>query len=363
MKIGTLTFHTAQNYGAMLQAYALVRYIQSLGYDAEIIDYQSEFNAKRFSSKPFSHFLHIREIYNVLFRNAYLMPCPEAFRNFYENFLPKSAESYGKDQLAMASKSYDVIISGSDQVWNLACTEGDDSYFLPFVSHEKKYSYAASIGVTKISENLKGRISDYIVSFKGISVREHEAVKIIKELTGREAILVVDPTLLLTKEQWANIADYSRCPHDKYLLIYVMSEDVKLLKFAKRYAKNHNLKIAYVSQRLFKRINAIYLRNVTPNQWIGLFLRADTIVTNSFHGSAFGVNFGKNLFVKYIPRSIANSRLQTLVNDYGLNGHLLKNDTAFLEKEEVDMDKVLSILNKYRSLSYEYLLNILSYEA
>lgn len=359
MKIGTLTFHTAHNYGAMLQAYALVHYIQSLGHEAEIIDYQAEFNAKRFAPKPLSRFLSIREIYNVLFRNAYQKPCPEAFKDFYENFLPKSAKSYTKEELESALTLYDKIVSGSDQVWNLACTDGDDAYFLPFVPSEKKYSYAASMGVTKVPKHLKERLSNYIISFHGISVREHEAVDIVKELTGRDATQVVDPTLLLTKEQWAEIADYSRCPHCKYLLIYVMSEDMELFKFAKRYAKAHNLKVVYVSQRLFKCINALNLRNVTPNQWLGLFFNADTIVTNSFHGSAFGINFEKNLFIKYIPRSIANSRLQNLVNDYGLEGHLLKNEHVCVGSNDVDLNKVSYLLNKYRRLSYEYISNFL----
>lgn len=359
MKIGTLTFHTAHNYGAMLQAYALVHYIKSLGHEAEIIDYQAEFNIKRFAPKKLSSFLNIREIYNVLFRNAYQKPCPEAFKDFYENYLPKSVKSYTKEELEIASTLYDKIVSGSDQVWNLACTDGDDAYFLPFAPSEKKYSYAASIGINKVPEHLKERLSTYIMSFNDISVREHEAVEIVKELTGRDATQVVDPTLLLTKDQWAKIADYSRCPNAKYLLVYVMSEDLELFRFAKRYAKVHNLRIVYISQRLFKRISALYLRNVTPNQWLGLFLNADTIVTNSFHGSAFGINFGKNLFVKFIPRSIANSRLQSLVTDYGLEGHLLKDDQTFVGKDDVDLNKILHALNNYRKLSYEYISNVL----
>lgn len=359
MKIGTLTFHTAHNYGAMLQAYALVHYIKLLGHEAEIIDYQSEFNAKRFAPKTLTRFLSIREIYSVLFRNAYQKPCPEAFRDFYEHYLSKSVKSYTKEELENVSTLYDKIVAGSDQVWNLACTDGDDAYFLPFAPSEKKYSYAASMGVNKVPEHLKKQLSSYIMSFAGVSVREYEAVGIIKELTGRDATQVVDPTLLLTKDQWAEIADYSRCPHDKYLLIYVMSEDMDLLKFAKRYAKAHNLNIVYISQRLFKCINALYLRNVTPNQWLGLFLKADTIVTNSFHGSAFGINFNKNLFVKFIPRSIANSRLQSLVTDYGLEGHLLKDDQTFVGKDDVDLNKILHALNNYRKLSYEYISNVL----
>lgn len=354
MKIGTLTFHTAYNYGAMLQAYALIYYLRSQGYEAEIIDYQAEFNRKRFAPKPISHFLNLREIYGILFRNSYQKPCPQAFKDFYDNYLTKSRSSYAKEELPEAAVLYDKIVSGSDQVWNLACTDGDDAYFLPFAPDEKKYAYAVSMGVSKVPKQLETRLAGYINSFSGISVREHEAVRIVKELTGKDATLVVDPVLLLTKDQWTEIANYSRCPQKKYLLIYAMSEDMELLKFSKRYAQKHNLEIAYISQRLFKRIKAIHLRNVTPNQWLGLFLHADTIVTNSFHGSAFGVNFGKNLFIKYIPRSIANSRLQTLVKDYGLERHLLNSDT-FIEESKLNLDEVIQSLEEYRRLSYRYI--------
>lgn len=354
MKIGTLTFHTAHNYGAMLQAYALVHYLRSQGHEAEIIDYQAEFNKRRFASKPISHFLNLREIYGILFRNSYQRLCPQAFYDFYTNYLPKSRFSYTKEELPEAAALYDKIVSGSDQVWNLACTDGDDAYFLPFAPDKKKYAYAASMGISKVSKQMENRLTNYIQSFRGISVREHEAVKIVKELTGRDAALVVDPVLLLTKEQWSEIADYSRCPQKKYLLIYAMSEDMELLKFARQYAKSHSLEIAYISQRLFKRIKAIHLRNVTPNQWLGLFLNADTIVTNSFHGSAFGINFGKNLFIKYIPRSIANSRLRTLVKDYKLESHLINSDT-FIKESNLNLNEISRLLGKYRDISYSYI--------
>lgn len=359
MKIGTLTFHTAHNYGAMLQAYALVKYIQLQGHDAEIIDYRAEFNEKRFAPKPISHFFSLREIYNIIFRNSYQKPCPHAFEGFYKNYLNVSAKSYRKEELAESSKNYDRIVTGSDQVWNLACTADDDAYFLPFCDDAKKYSYAASLGITSVKDELRQRLRSYIVPFKGVSVREKEAVEIVRDITDIEATQVVDPTMLLTKNEWAKIADYSRCPNDKYAVMYLMSEDLELMRFAQRYSKVHSLKLLYISQRFFKRIKAEYLRDVTPNQWLGLFLNADTIITNSFHGSAFGINFGKNIFLKYIPRSIANSRMQTLVNTYPLCDHLLTSENIcksdFSTLDFVGIGKELSI---QRNLSYDYISNV-----
>ena len=357
MKIGTLTFHTAHNYGAVLQAYALVRTIQELGYDAEIIDYHAEFNAKRFATKPLKHYLSARQIYSILFRNAYHIPCTEVFTEFYKKYLPTSKQIYSKEDLQKSENIYDRIVTGSDQIWNLACTAGDDAYFLPFVNNKhKKSAYAASFGVASIKEEDRQKISNYIASFETISVREKEGADIVKKLTGKDACHVIDPTLLLDMEQWIQLADYSRCPDRPYLLVYLMSEDISLLRFAKRYAKYHNLKVIYISQRLFKHMNLSYLRNVTPNQWLGLFSRADTVVTNSFHGSAFAVNFGKNVFIKYIPRSIANSRLKNIIEDYQLYTHLLdKSNIGLTNFPPIDRNRVTKKLSTSRERSYDFI--------
>jgi hypothetical protein len=361
MKIGTLTFHTAHNYGAVLQAYALVHYMQGLGHQAEVIDYKPDFNAKRFAPKPLSHYLNIRELYSIFFHNSYQRLCPDAFEDFYRDYLPLSKTSYTKEELDQSEDLYDCIVTGSDQVWNLACTAGDDAYFLPFVKDErKKCSYAASLGVMQIKEDLRASMRDYLQSFRGLSVREHEGVDIVRNLTGKEAIQVVDPTLLLDKEKWIKIADTSLCIKEKYLLLYLMSEDPEILKFASRYAHKYGLKVIYISKRLFDRVKAEHIRCATPNQWLGLFLNANTIVTNSFHGAAFGVNFNKNVFIKYIPRSIANSRLKSIVSDYHLKSHLLtKENIQNNEFPAIDLFTLNRNLDANRQKSRKYIQDVI----
>jgi hypothetical protein len=365
MKVGTLTFHTAHNYGAMLQAYALVKYLQSKKSDAEVIDYQAEFNAKRFKKKTITAFLKPRALYGVLFQNSFQFPAPQAFTDFYDNYINKSEVSYTKAQLPVVADAYDKVIVGSDQIWNLACTDGDDAYFLPFISDSyKKYAYAASFGVSEIRACDRDKVATYISDFTAISVREKEGVAIVNKLTDKKATHVVDPTMLLNKQQWEEIADYSRCPNEPYLLVYLMSEDKALLKFARRYAKQNGLKAIYISQRLFKPCGFNVLRDVTPCQWLGLFLKANTVVTNSFHGCAFAINFGKNFFLKYIPRSIANSRMSNLVEAYNLHSHLLTegnmNNTTF---EPLNYDYVREMLMQNRKISETFIAtNILSNE-
>ena len=303
MKAGIMTFHTALNYGAVLQAYALNKTLIDNGVDAEIIDYRAPFNEKRFASKKVRYFLNIRNLYSVLFCNSYQRHNKQVFDDFINKYLRLSKPIYNQEELGTMVNLYDKFIVGSDQVWNLACTESDDSYFLPFINAKsKKNSYAASIGYTQFPESERAHYKALIETFNKISVREKSAVKAIKEITGRDVSLVLDPTLLLTKEKWSALFSNEGCRKDKFLLLYLMSEDRVLIQFAKKLAKQKNLKIIYITQRFFKLSGVINQRDVSIPQWLSLFHEAEIVVTNSFHGLAFSINFDKDFFTKYIPK-------------------------------------------------------------
>ena len=360
MKVGIITFHTALNFGAVLQAYALYKTIKDKGHDVKIIDYRAAFNERRFAPKSISYFLNIRTIYNVLFRNGYETYYKEGFQDFLNQYLELTRSVYDEADLISLSSSFDTFIAGSDQVWNLACTEGDEMYFLPFVKEkEKRNSYAASIGYTKLPISEYNRYRRLMMSFSNISVREQTGLEIVRTLTGKEAELVLDPTFLLDKTQWEKIADYSRNPKDcRYLLLYVMAEDKVLIKEALTYAQKNNLNVFYITQRFFKLSKAVNLRNITPRQWLGLFLKADFIVTNSFHGLAFSINFNRQFITRYIPRSIANNRIETLLNL--LNLHCRRMDSESYEiTSSIEYSIVTEELQKLRSKSFNYLDKIL----
>ena len=325
-RIGILTFHRALNYGAVFQTYALERVFQKLDTDVEIIDYRASFNEKRFARKKISECIKPRQLYYILFRNAYSFDSKEVFSKFTSH-LKMSLPCSNQKELSKICKKYEKIVCGSDQVWNIACTEGDDSYFLPFINNiEKKTSYAASIGYEVLPDRYKEDYRKWISNFSAISVREKTAQSIVYELTKRDASYVLDPTLLLSREEWEQLADFSRVPNKRFVVLYVMFEDKKLLNFAKNLAKREKCELIYINERLFKLKGAKNLRKVTPEQWLGLFLKADYIVTNSFHGTAFSVNFNKQFYVGYIPRSIANTRLKCILEEYNLNSQVIDND-------------------------------------
>lgn len=355
-----MTFHTALNFGAVLQTFALYKTIKDKGDQVRVIDYRAPFNERRFAPKPLSYFFNVRTIYNMLFRNGYEFYYKEGFVNFLNKYIEFTEPLYNENELAKMNDRFDSFISGSDQVWNLACTEGDTMYYLPFVNDSnKRNAYAASIGYTQLPEAKKEIYKQLIESFNNISIRESSGVSIVKSLTGKDAELVLDPTLLLQREQWANIADLSLVPpKSKYMLIYVMSEDKLLLNEAQKIAKQKSLEVIYISQRLFKLKNAKNLRNVTPEQWVGLFLKADFVVTNSFHGLAFSVNLNRQFITKFIPRSIANSRIQTVLDLLGLHDRCM-NCENYTPDKFIDYTLINNTLNSYRKTSQEFLDKIL----
>ena len=361
MRVGTMTFHTALNFGAVLQTYALYKTIKDNGHDVKVIDYRAPFNEKRFAPKPISYFFNIRTIYNILFRNGYEIYYKDGFQNFLNQYLELTKPVYDKEGLTSLSSSFDIFITGSDQVWNLACTEGDEMFYLPFVEEQKKRnSYAASIGYSKLPISEVDRYRRLMMDFCNISVREQSALDIVKNLTGKNVELVLDPTFLLDKAQWEKIADYTQLPKDcRYLLLYVMAEDNVLIKEAQICAKKNNLKVVYITQRFFKLGGALNLRNVTPEQWLGLFLKADIVVTNSFHGLVFSINFNRQFITRYIPRSITNSRIETILSL--LNLHFRRIDSESYENVgTMEYSVINKELQKLRNKSLNYLDKILN---
>ena len=350
-RIGILTFHRALNYGAILQTYALQKALEHCGADARVIDYRAEFNERRFERQKLRTLLKPRQLYGVIFRNSYMLFDRKAFEAFYRRMKFTNPCDQRHDLLAECN-ALDRIVVGSDQVWNLACTEEDDAYFLPFVEErDKKCSYAASFGFEQIPSVYRQAYKTYLQDFSMISVREKSGVKIVKDLIGKQADDHVDPTLILTRDEWASIAENTLVPGKPYVLLYLMSEDRKLLQFAKTLARQKNCAVYYINDRLFKLRGAKNVRQITPEQWLGLFQNAAYICTNSFHGTAFSVNMNKQFFLRYIPRSIANTRLQSIVDEYGLGGRLVENWNG----EELAYSAINEKLDANRKKALRYL--------
>lgn len=294
MKVGILTFHCAHNYGAVLQVYALVTYLKQNGVDAEIIDYRPKslvkshgiFPYNKFASKTLKgkikYLLHILPYLNLRRIRAKKMS------RFIES-LPLSSKKYTEADKELCG--YDIVICGSDQVWNTDITHGQDLFFTHLVKSDAKFvSYAAS---SEINERTLNDIREIISRFDVVSVREQALKQVLerKDL-GKKIYKVMDPVFLLTQREWHKVA---KCPQETtpYLLVYQVRRDNRINELAKRISQKYSLKIIELTAEadaITAESNVV--RTASPQEFLGYFANAKLVLTSSFHGTAFAAIFG-----------------------------------------------------------------------
>lgn len=360
-KIGILTFSFSSNPGSVLQAYALQEKVAELGYNPLIISYERNcadkpMLGKNVFCKPVSKWT-VKKIISWLLRMiAYpvRMHKYERFFKKYYNEFPTGP--YDKKGLASISEEYYKFIVGSDQVWNLESLNVDETYFLDFVDkNSKKVSYAASFGQNGVPEEREETISPLINDFYAISVRETEGVKTVKDLTGRDASWVVDPSLLIDNKVWHNLA---KKPKERnYVLLYVREKSDETEAFAEKLAKEYNLEVIRVFIHWKCNSSGKRICALGPLEWLGYMKYAKYIVTNSFHGICFSVAFKKEFFVDLLKgnKLNTNTRIEGVLEQFGLSERRTENFENVKNLEEIDYAPVYSILEKRRSESLKYL--------
>lgn len=329
-KARIVTFHNAHNVGAILQCYALKNAIKNLGVDCSVVDVKNEFFYNMYKPKiQYKNVSLIRLIYNIL---IYPFKCRKY--RYYNRFINKyilDEDSSNTDQSNVA------YICGSDQVWNDKCSNFDKRYFLDFVKNkEQKNSYAASFGFDKIPDEHYDEYKALLSDFNKIAVREHQGAKIVKDLLGIDVPVTIDPTFLLTKEDWGKIMS-PKVRHKKYILIYVIERSNTLVEFVKRLQASTGFEVVYIQDELIRNIKQFkYKSFFGPQEWLSLFWNASYIVTNSFHGTAFSINFNKQFFVEFLPSSFnVNSRLENILDTFDLK------DRRIIDSKNDNMDKLI----------------------
>lgn len=332
LSIGVLTFHRTVNYGGVLQAYALQTVLKSMGYNAEIIDY-FDYSRDLASLSLFHRAKHIvwHEIVKKMIAGSVRENRTEQFRCDNLRF---SKHKYTNAKALHANPPlYDAYITGSDQVWNPRNNCNDSSYFLTFApGGKRRIAYAASFGVSQLQDR---NVKDYAAWLKHIdfiSTREIEGKQIVGQLNGRDAQVTLDPTLLLGKEQWSKVAVPYRT-QKPYVLCYYMPGDKKvndnINRLASFVSQLTGWDIVGIGQKEYMRFHP-FRRNLVmsgPAEFLGLFQNASFVVTNSFHGTAFAVNF-RIPFLVPINRALSpdkalSSRITTLVKVLGLEDRLV----------------------------------------
>lgn len=327
MEVGIITIHNHHNYGAVLQAYALNRTVRRLGHQCKTIDCNIDHGTVRgfkWSRHPGAQ---ITSLYNAC-RSGANRRNDQRFRDFCRQEIPQTDITYESlEQLIGSPPQFDAYITGSDQVWRPSFLDRKvgDAFHLCFASPEKSrlISYAPSFGVSELPERYSEKISRYLMRYHALSVREKRGQEIIAELTGRKAEQVLDPTLLLSADEYEEIT-HSPAISGEYMLVYPMElgKDKSFLNLVKEVKKRVSLPLVCVLPPDFDfrwlLIADRVVLDAGPKEFLGLLKNASFVCTNSFHGTIFSITYRKN-FLGY-PHSISNTRIHSLLERVDLLG-------------------------------------------
>lgn len=347
MKIGILTFCNGYNYGAILQCYALQKFLRNKNFEAEVINFRKEKKYNKNGYNFLSPAFTLRKIYSLKYKNDIKIK-RNKFDTFFKeniNFYPN--EAINEEDVSEYAKEYDIIIFGSDQIWNLNDKIYDKSkiYFGDFEFGGKKISYAASFGdsIDVAKENIE-YVKKMLDSFSAISVREKSGCEFLEQNNIKNTF-VVDPTLLLSKIEWESLckeSDYKKIP-SKYILYYSVNCRKYSWKIAKKLSKMTGLKVINLEEHP-KIIGANFINDYTegPCEFLSIIKNAEYVVTNSFHGTIFSLLFQKKL----IPVFDSN------------NGEIIKEERKYSVLEAAGLLDIITTpekdidIKKYTNIDY-----------
>lgn len=366
MKIGILTFHRAENFGAALQVYALSEFLKSIGHNPQIVDYRCPaiehqydvlspyilFSRKNIFNAISLYFKRIRQA-----NSRYLKK--KVFKDFRYKFLNIS-KPYND---IIEDLGYDAYIAGSDQIWNPGITGGFNNYYFlnfPMNPNVKRISYAASSEKVNsyMLSNFKDQVSSCLNKFDAISVREETFMNELQKYTTKPISTCLDPTFLVSSNKYRELATLPQMRN--YILVYHLFSSETSYQLAKKISDITGKQIVEVFATgitKYGNTNHIKIDTFDPCMLLGLIINADTIITTSFHGLALSLIFRKDIWVMNIG---ANSRLINLLKIFGLENRLLNDVESYNAKDIIDYDQIYRIIDKKIASSKEFILNALN---
>lgn len=365
-KIATITFHSPYNHGSSLQAYALQEYIKKICKDCDykIINLrtakQKEMYKSCFEKDDIKN--RIKSLLSFYEKKSRLVR-RDKFENFINNVLQVTKEYATLEEIKQSLCDFDYYISGSDQLWNLNAKDFDWANFLEFVNAGKKISYAASFGATKQhwNESEKERVKRDLEKYDNISVREQGSFDNVKELINYEPRINIDPTMLITREEWLNIIEKEPLIKEDYIFFYNLKGDKNIIKLAKKVSKILKMPIV-VTQRTFK-VEVFYgykkMLDAGPLEFLNLINNAKLVLSSSFHGTVFSILLNKPFFA---INGKDDYRISTLLKKMDLNERTIEMDNI-IEKcnefEKINFNMSYKLLEQERKKSENYLKNAL----
>ncbi len=353
MKVGILTFPHSPSLGAMLQMGSLYHVIEEMGHEVEIINYVSN-KVNHQQKRPMT----MKTIAIHILSKLFLKSSRPSFQEFEARLqmFPEQPVSEISD-LSVIENRFDRIIVGSDQVWNPVVTGHDLNFYLEFCKDpKKKASYAASFGYMQADQNYIDRITELLNDFSYLSVRERDGQQIIKDLTGRNSKLVLDPTLLVSEKYLRSIM-VPNARSNKYVLFFCIKPSSKLYDTARVYAEKNGYELLTIGGRMKDRLDPRKhpVFGAGPKEFLGLINGAQCVFTNSFHGMAISVALHRDFYVEF--SSDTNSRLINLTELLGLGSRVVKDEPLY--EKRMDYSNVDIILDKEREVSMNYLKEVL----
>lgn len=351
-KIGIVTVHTGYNYGTSLQVYSSKLYYEKLGYKPEILGYSNSLvKGRDIRIKKISTLLLRTFFRPVLFKKTFLtykkslskevtLESKKMFDLFTEEKLKVKKMNEKEMKNYAETKEVLALICGSDQIWNATSVYVDSFYYLQFAPKEKRIAYAPSFGKSEIPDYNKKIIKKYLSGFEYLSVRETEGQKLIKELTGKDSEVLIDPTLLISKEEWGKEIEETELPQEMkkdYIVYYFLdtpSESVleNLKKIAEEF-KCEIISLPFKHENFENFGTKVTSLDTGPLEFVKVISNAKFVCTDSFHGMLFSINLNVPFYIfarNYGTATNQSTRITSILDILDLR-------ERFIEKEKTDL--------------------------
>lgn len=368
MKVSVITLHNIKNYGSVFQTYATQQIFSRLDCDVEFVDYYRKdiighnYEMECLKTSRFNKNLFLRLFFKLITKSSYRKQS-KIFNSFLDQYIHLTAHKYfSMDDLLSDVPKADIYCTGSDQTWNSTWNQGIEyPFFLEYAPTDAEcFSFSASIGKAEFEPWEMEETRKLLQKYSFISVREASAVKILNNLGFSNVIQILDPTLILAKDDWIKI-ESPRLISKQYVLIYQLNKNKAMDHFAKNLAKKNRCRLVRIilmhDQAIRKCGHAVWLP--TPEEFLSLFHYADYIVTDSFHGTAFSINFEKQFSVFYPPKF--STRLQSILSLTKLENRVVRDpkDISLFDKT-IDYGNVHEILLSERNKAHDFLNRVLT---
>lgn len=361
MKVAIITINS-ENYGNRLQNYATHRLLENLGFEVETMkNYTNQKypNEKSIKSQVKRLIGCIYEKTLILsIRKLNIITRSKKFKNFTEKYIKQSKYIINNNEIPKnIDKEYDYFVCGSDQIWNPEFYFNSEVDFLTFAPKGKKIAYAASFGISELPDRCIDDYKKWINQIDYLSVRENVGADIIKKLTGKDAVVLLDPTLMLNKHEWLEIAKKPKLnTNKKYILTYFLgNKDKETEMKINDIAIKNNLNIINLLD-----INNKEIYSIDPSEFVWLINNSELMCTDSFHGVVFSLIM-KSPFIVFERKDknkSMNSRLETLLTKFNMENRLY-NNLGDKEIFNVNFTEVDQIINTEKEKTLNYLKNAL----